>query len=240
MALELEVDQEKPILRKNKVSTGIPDLDLILEGGYSNPANVMLIGPTGIEKAVFAYHFAAAADPKKENVYFICGDSSPSEIIKKAENFNINLNKENIYFIDCYSSTLGGREKPQSTDRITVLSSPGALNDLSLTLSEAVSSSSGKKMRVIFQTLSTFVLYNPPNSIRKFLTVIEGRLKGAGATTLYTVEEGVHDKQVLTLLERGMEQIFVISETGGKFNLEVPRIPMPMAIKLGAAGIILI
>lgn len=240
MALEMEVDEEMPILRKNKLTTGIPDLDLILEGGYANPANVMLIGPTGIEKAVFAYHFAAAADPKKELVYFICGDSSPAEVIKKAENFNIDLNKENIFFIDCYSSTLGGREKPESTERVTVLSSPGALNDLSLSLSEAMSGSSGKKLRIIFQTLSTFVLYNPPNSIRKFLTVIEGRLKGAGATTLYTVEEGVHDKQVLTLLERGMEQIFMLSESGGKFALEVPRVPMPLQVKLGASGIVIV
>lgn len=240
MALELEVDEENPVLRKNKVSTGIADLNLILEGGYHNPANIMLVGPTGIEKAVFAYHFAAAADPKKENVYFICGDSSPAEIIKKAENFNIDMNKENIFFIDCYSSTLGGRTKPESSDKITVLSSPGALNDLSLALSEAVKSSTGKKIRVVFQTLSTFVLYNPPNSIRKFMTVIEGRLKGAGATTLYTVEEGVHDKQVLTLLERGMDQIYVLAESGGKFTLEVPRIPMPIPIKIGAAGVILV
>lgn len=240
MALEMEVNQEKPILRKDKLSTGIDELDLVLEGGYKNPGNIMLLGPTGIEKAVFAYHFAASADPKKENVYFICGDSSPSEIIKKAENFNINLNKENIFFIDCYSNTLGGREKPQSTEKITVLSSPGALNDLSLTLSEAVQKNASKNMRVVFQTLSTFVLYNPPNSIRKFLTVIEGRLKGAGATTLYTVEEGVHDKQVLTLLERGMDQIFILTEAGGKFALEVPRIPMQLPVKLGASGIVIV
>lgn len=240
MALEMEVDENLPILRKDKLSTGIPDLDLILEGGYHTPANIMLLGPTGIEKAVFAYHFAAAADPKKENVYFICGDSSPGEIIKKAANFGINMNKANIFFIDCYSSTLGGREKPQSTEKITVLSSPGALNDLSLALSEAVRNSAGKKIRVVFQTLSTFVLYNPADSIRKFLNVIEGRLKGAGATTLYTVEEGVHDKQVLTLLERGMEHIFVLEEKGGKFFLEVPRITMSIPVKLGASGILIV
>ena len=240
MALELEVDENLPVLRKSRVSTGISELDIILEGGYHNPANVMLIGPTGIEKAVFTYHFATAADLKKENVFFICGDSSPAEIIKKAENFGIDMNRENIHFIDCYSSTLGGREKPESTEKITVLSSPGALNDLSLELSEAMKKSTGKRMKVVFQTLSTFVLYNPPNSIRKFLNVIEGRLKGTGATALYTVEEGVHDKQVLTLLERGMDEIFVLEEKAGKFFLQVPRIPMPVPVRLGASGIAIV
>jgi len=240
MALELEVDEEMPVLRKNRASTGIKELDVILEGGYHRPANAMLIGPTGMEKSVFAYHFAASADPKKENVFFICGDSSPSEIIKKAADFNINMNKDNIHFIDCYSATLGGRRELESTEKIKMLSGPGALNDLSLELNEALKKSTGKNQRFIFQTLSTFVLYNPLDSIRKFMNVIEGRLKGAGATTLYTVEEGVHDKQVLTLLERGMDEIFVLEEKAGKFLLEVPRVPMPIPVKLGASGITIV
>ncbi len=240
MALELEVDENQPVLRKDRVPTGIDELDVILEGGYHNPANVMLIGPTGTEKAVFAYHFAAAADPKKEAVYFICGDSSPDEIIKQAENFGINMNRENIFFIDCYSPTLGGREEPESTEKITVLSSPGALNDLSLAISEAIRKNADKRLRVVFQTLSTFVIHNPPNSIRKFLGVIEGRLKGAGATTLYVLEEGVHDKQTVTLIERGMEEIFVLEEKAGAFALTVPRIPMPIPVKLGASGITIV
>ncbi|NYZ77592.1 hypothetical protein H0O02_04755 [Candidatus Micrarchaeota archaeon] len=240
MALEMEVDANLPVMRKNRVSTGIQELDLILEGGYHHPANVMLLGPTGMEKAVFAYHFAAAADPKKENVYFICGDSSPEEVIKAAENFGIDLNRETISFIDCYSATLGKKKEAAPAEKITVLQSPGALNDLSLALNEAIRASAGKRIRIVFQTLSTFVLYNPPESINKFLNVIEGRLKNAGATTLYVVEEGVHDKQALTLLQRGMDELFMLEEKGGKFLLIVPRITMSVPVKLGASGVVVV
>jgi len=236
MAEQLGVDEKLPILKKNKASTGIPDLDVILEGGYQNPGNVLFVGPTGLEKNAFAYHFADAA-PKKEDVFFICGDSSPEEIIKKAENIGISLKGENMFFVDCYSATLGGKAKPESTERITVLQSPGALNDLSLVLNEAISKNTGKRMRVIFHTFSNFVLYNPKDSIRKFLSVIEGRLKGGEATVLYLIDEGVHDKQLLGLLEHGMDEKYELEETSGRYRLEVPRLPMPVPVNLGPTGI---
>lgn len=101
----LGVDEGMPILKANRLTTGIPDMDLILEGGYFNPGNILMEGPSGIEKSAFVYHFIAAAGPK-ENAYIICGNSSPADIIKKAGTIGINLNRENIRFIDCYSSTL--------------------------------------------------------------------------------------------------------------------------------------
>lgn len=233
---ELGVNEQMPILRKSRLSTGIADLDIILEGGYQNPANLMITGPTGMEKAAFAYHFITAA-PANENAYVICGTSSPDDIKKKAMTLGINLNKENITFIDCYSSTIG--KAVESTEKVKVVTGPGALNDLSLTLNEAMRASAGKRMRIVFDTLSTFVLYNPRDSIRKFLGVIEGRLKGAGATTVYLVDEGVHDKQLISILEQGMDGSYSIVDRGGKFFLSVPEVDVGIPIRVGPTGIII-
>ena len=232
--MDIGVNEQMPILKKSRFSTGIGDLDIILEGGYPNPGNIILIGPSGMEKAAFAYHFASGAGAS-ENTYIVCGTSSPEDIIKKAGTLGINLNKPNIYFIDCYSATLG---KPtESTEKIMMVPGPSALNDISLMLNEAIKASTGKKMRVVFDTLSTFVLYNPRDSIRKFLSIIEGRLKGAGATTLYLVDEGVHDKQLVSLLEHGMDEKYTIADKGGKFFLLVPEIDVMIQIKVGPTGL---
>lgn len=230
----LGVNEQMPILKANRLSTGIPDLDLILEGGYPNPGNVLLLGPTGMEKAAFAYHFAAAA-ALNENAYIICGNSSPQDITGKAATMGIALNRDNVRFIDCYTSTLGKNEKPD--EKVRVVGGPGALNDMSLMLNEAIKESAGKRMRVIFDTLSTFVLYNPRDSMRKFLGVVEGRLRGSGATTLYLVDEGVHDRQLLSLLEQGMDGKFAITEGGGKFMLTVPDVDMQIPVRMGPTGI---
>jgi KaiC/GvpD/RAD55 family RecA-like ATPase len=232
--MAIGVDEGMPILKANRLSTGIADLDIILEGGYSNPGNIVLIGPGGIEKTAFAYHFASSVGPN-EHAYIICGNTSPADIISKASTLGLNLKKENIRFIDCYSQTLGNVAAP-TDPKIRMVMGPGALNDISLMLNEAIKESAGKRMRVVFDTLSTFMLYNPQDSIRKFLSVIEGRLKTVGATTIYLIDEGVHDKQVISLMEHGMDSVMTIAEKGGKFVLSVPELDMPLPIRIGPAG----
>jgi KaiC/GvpD/RAD55 family RecA-like ATPase len=232
--MALGVNEAMPILKANRLSTGIPDLDIILEGGYFNPGNIVMIGPSGMEKAAFAYHFASST-AASENAYIICGNSSPADIINKASTLGINLNKPNIMFIDCYSATLGKVE--EGNPKIRVVPGPGALNDISLMLNEAIRESTGKKMRIVFDTLSTFVLYNPQDSIRKFLSVIEGRLKSVGATAIYLVDDGVHDKQVLSLIEHGMDETYTIADRGGKYVMILPELDMPIPIRVGPAGV---
>jgi len=236
--MALGVNEQMPILKGNRLSTGILDLDVILEGGYYNPGNIMILGPSGMEKAALGYHFAASAGAS-ENSYIVCGNSSPADILNKAATIGINLNKPNIFFIDCYSSTLGNQEM-KTLERVKLVPGPSALNDISLMLNEAIKESSGKKMRVVFDTLSTFVLYNPQDSIRKFLSVVEGRLKSVGATTVYLVDEGVHDRQLVSLLEHGMDEVFTIVDKGGKFAIQIPEITLEVPVRVGPAGIIIV
>jgi len=231
---DLGVNEKMPILKRSRLSTGIPDLDLIMEGGYPNPGNIIMVGPSGMEKTAFAYHFIASA-PANENSYIVCGNSSPEDIIKKAANLGINLNGENVYFIDCYSATLG--KAVEAKGRVMAVQGPGALNDISLMLNEVIKSSAGKRMRVVFDTLSTFVLYNPKDSIRKFLSVIEGRLKSSGATVIYLVDEGVHDRQLISILEQGMDATYSIVDKGGKFSLSIPEVDIQIPIRVGPAGL---
>ncbi len=235
--MDLGVNEQTPILRKNRLCTGIADLDLILEGGFVNPGNIIIVGPSGMEKAALAYHFAGAAGTG-ENAYILCGNSSPADVIKKAATLGISLEKPNVFFIDCYSATLG--RPVESSPKVMMVSGPGALNDISLMLNEAMKVSAGKRMRVVFDTLSTFVLYNPKESIRKFLSVIEGRLRTANGTTIYLIDEGVHDKQLLSTLEQGADGICTISDAGGKFFLRVPDVDILIPLKVGPAGLAII
>jgi len=231
----LGVDKKLPILKKSRLSTGISDLDIIMEGGYPNPGNVMLVGPTGNEKAGLAFHFAASAS-KKENVIIIAADSRPETIEKKAATMGMDLKGENIFFIDCYSQTLGNKGEQEVDERHISVQGPGALNDISLSLRELITKSAGKKLRVIIFSLSTLVLYNPKDSIIKFLQVIEGRLKSNEATTMYLVEEGVHDKQLLSLMEHGMDEKLILQESGGRFQLDTGSAGMMIPVKLGPSG----
>jgi KaiC/GvpD/RAD55 family RecA-like ATPase len=237
--MSLGVNEEMPILKGNRLSSGIKDLDIILEGGYLNPGSHVIMGPSGIEKNAFAYHFVATV-AQNENAYIICAGHAPNEVIDKAGGIGLDLNKSNIRFIDCYTSTLGTGQVA-ATEKTRVVGGPTALNDLSLTLNEIIGESTGKKIRIVFDTLSTFVLYNQKDSIRKFLNLIDGRLKSVGATTIYLIDDGVHDKQTISLVLHGMDAVYTIGDSGnGKTILAIPEIDMPIPIKVGPTGIVII
>ena len=210
-----------------KLSTGIDDLDLIMEGGYKTPANILIVGPSAPEKVALAYSFTSS-----EPSLIICGNSSASDVMKKASDYGINLGK--CYFIDCYSATIN--KSASSDGKITIVPSPSALNDLSLAINEILKQTDNQKLRVVFDTLSTFVLYNQKDSIRKFLSVVEGRFKNADATVLYLVDEGVHEKQLLSILEHGMDEKILINEKEGKTYLQLPELQMQIPVKCGRGG----
>lgn len=222
---------------KKKISSGNPDLDIILEGGYAIASNIMIIGPTGNEKNTLSYHFLGALE-KDEIGIIICGNASAKDISEKAELVGINLNRKEIYFIDCYSSTIG--KKVEETANLKVLGGPGGLNDLSLTINEIMKANATKKARIVYNTLSSFVIYNPTDSIRKFLSFVGGRTKTAGGTTIYLVDEGVHDKQVVGLLKQSMDLVIEISEKEGKMTLDIPGIEIPIPFKVGPGGFTII
>lgn len=223
--------------RKDRISTGIEDLDIILEGGYQSPGTVMILGPAGQEKMAFAFQFAYAGMKAGEMVAYVTLDMPPDEIESKANNFGMNFKAhtgKELIFIDAYSQTIGA--KPASRNDIMV-PGPAALNDLSLALNDIIGKSEGRRVRVIFHSLSTLSIYSQPDTVVKFLQVIQGRLKGASATGLWLVDEGMHDKKFITTMESISDQVLSISDKGGAHELAIANMPMPLPVRAGAAGI---
>ena len=54
---------------------------------------------------------------------------------------------------------------------------------------------------------------------------------------MYLIDEGVHDKQLLGLIEHGMDEKYELEEMNGRYKLHVPRMPMQIPVNLGPAGI---
>lgn len=228
----LGVDKDNPILKKNKFSTGISELDILMEGGYPNPYNVLLVGPTGMEKSAMAFAFASS---KKDGevLIFITTDANAATIKEKAASIGIKLPEDTI-FIDCYSNNVNSLPEQEN---IIYMGGPSALEDFSVTIKEILEKNIDKKFRVIFHTFSTFLLYNNKDSMLKFLQVVGGRLKNANATTLILVEEGVHDKQLISMILRYVdEHINLIDKGTGVFNIEFQN-GLQIPVKIGLNGI---
>ena len=228
--------KDLPIFRKDRIRTGIHPLDIMLEGGYKFPATVMLMGPTGSEKQAFAAHFVNEGLSEGDVVIYITTDKSPKEIEKAAAAWDLHFKGPGqLFFIDCY--TQAGAEKTKGSPNIFKVGGPGAINEISLYVSEILRGHEGKRFRVVFHTLSTFALYNEKSSLFKFVQSIESRVKGANGTVLVLVEEGMHEDSFISSLRHSIDEEFTLGAKEKKKELSGGTLPIAIPLKVGALGV---
>ncbi|MCC7552166.1 RAD55 family ATPase [Candidatus Micrarchaeota archaeon] len=225
----------------NKLSLKNKKLDIFLEGGLEVRSNNVLIGPSGEEKILFALQFIQAGLEKGEPGIIITTDILPTEVEKISKKFNWDLNiKEELNLfkiIDCYSWTLGKNIDNSRQD--ILIQGPNALNDLSIAISKLVSelSKPEKPIRICFISLSTFLLYNESESIFKFIQIIGARLKTMGASTIFLLEEGMHDEKTEATIKHLNDNILYIKKIKKKWFLDKNDIPEKIEILIDKNGI---
>jgi hypothetical protein len=126
---------------------------------------------------------------------------------------------KSLKFVDCYSWTLGEAASKieakgfENRDDINV-PGPSALNDLSIGITQSIRDT--ENANVIFQSLSTLLLYNSPEIIFRFVQIMGARLKMAGATTLMHCEAQMHDEKVITTLKHLADHVIEMKTENGK------------------------
>ena len=82
--LDYEVSTER-------VSSGIPRLDTMLDGGYYRGSGVLISGAPGVAKTTLAGSFADAACRRGERVLYVSFDESGSQIVRNLRSVGIDL-----------------------------------------------------------------------------------------------------------------------------------------------------
>ena len=82
--------KEKPIV---KVSTGIPRLNRMLDGGFNKGFSTMIAGSAGTGKTTFTLHFLHDGLKRGERCLLVGMEESPSTIVKIAAGYGIRLGK---------------------------------------------------------------------------------------------------------------------------------------------------
>lgn len=82
----------KHIVSNERVSSGIPVLDNMLEGkGYYRGSTVLVSGTAGVGKTSIAAHFAEAACKRGERVLYFSFEESPSQLMRNMLSIGIKL-----------------------------------------------------------------------------------------------------------------------------------------------------
>ena len=179
-----------------RVKTGIPGLDKLIEGGFPVCSSILFVGPPGVGKSTIAEQFIFEGLRNKQPGLYVTLDSSPKEVVKSMEDFGWKLDslKSMLKFIDGYSWRIGGASGE------FVISNLSNINELNIAISEVIKAHGAGTKRKIFDSVSTLLLYADPLLVVKMIPVIVAKSREAGYVQILILEEGVHDPKTVTTL----------------------------------------
>jgi KaiC/GvpD/RAD55 family RecA-like ATPase len=130
-----------------------------------------------------------------------------------------------LKYIDCCSKQTD--ETINDTDCIRRISGPLALNEISIALSDIERDfiRISPTHKVIFNSLSTLLMYSNPQMVSRFLQVIIARVKKAGGSILLTIEEGMHDEKVIVGIKHLMDAIIYVKNEEEKILVRMDGAP---------------
>jgi len=122
----------------------------------------------------------------------------PSAVLKKlyaAEGIEMGR----VSFIDTITKYAMGRV-PEGQEDCRYISSPSNLTDLGIAITEVLNTLSGEKACLLFDSISTLLIYIPSTNISKFIHFITSKLRLVDASGIFLAVEKGLDPLLLTQL----------------------------------------
>lgn len=187
-------------------SSGVPDLDRLLGSeGYPERSAVLITGAPGIGKQALGYWFMHSGLHQGDFCLYVTRLTT-REVLKDTKAFGVDFSNKVPFWI----ATEGGEIKYDYRD----------LTGLSHSVKEVLKQNGGRRIRVVADVFSPLLMLNPPDSIYRFLTQLLADVKQYDAVLLATLEEGMHEPQVMTAMQSlfdGVVELSIFREGGLSF-----------------------
>lgn len=169
-------------------SSGFDSLDQVLgHDGYPDRAAVLAIGPPGIGKEALGYKFIYAGLTGNDFCLYATA-LSVRDVLQDVQAFGIDTTQK----VPLWLAGSGGQLRYDPND----------LASLSFSIKEALKKNSGRRTRVVIDSLSPLLMLNPPETVYKFLGQLIAEVKNYDAVLFGTLEEGMHQPQVLAAMQQ--------------------------------------
>ena len=170
-------------------SSGVPALDPLLGDGYPDKSTVLVVGPPGIGKEALGYWFTQSGLLQGDFCLYVTR-LSVKEVLQDEKGFGIDTQQK----VPLWCASDGGQIRFDVND----------LASLSYNIKETLKQNAGRRVRIVLDAVSSLLMLNQPETIYRFLTQLFADVKQYDAVLLATLEEGMHQPQVLA----AMQQLF--------------------------------
>lgn len=192
-----------------KIQTSVQSLDSLFGGGIPQNSNILLYGEPMCGKKILLMQYIYEGLKAQIPGMFILTDFGYTDWKNKMQNLNMDLTpfEESglLKVVDCYSKQF--EPSLQNTDSIKFAASPSALSNISLLISETQAQilEISQNHRLAFCSLSSLLEESNTQDFYKFMQLHVGKFRKNGATSLFTMEKGMHDSKEIIMIEHLMD-----------------------------------
>jgi len=140
---------------------------------------------------------------KSHNSGVVITVTHPYSVIKKLLD-EWGVDTKSLYFIDCITTAASGIRK--KSDNCLYISSPSALSEITIGIVGALEKLRGKKKFIFIDSLGTFLIYVPLESLRKFSHFLATKIAIADVDGFFMFSEKDMDNKVLSELQSFCEK----------------------------------
>jgi len=171
-------------------SSGFDALDKLIGGdGYPDRSAIPVIGPPGIGKEALGYRFAYSGLQQGEFCLYAT-TLTVHDVLHDIKAFGLDTSEK----VPFWFSSEGGQLKYDIND----------LSSISFNLKDILKKNADRRIRIVIDSFSPFLMLNSPETIYKFLSQLILEVKRYDAVLFGTIEEGMHVPQVIA----AMQQLF--------------------------------
>jgi TolB-like protein/Tfp pilus assembly protein PilF len=190
-------------------STGVSALDKLLVEGYPDRSAILVEGLSGNERDLLAYRFLQSGLGQGDFCAFITR-LPPSEVISDAMAFQVDFSERGPYWMS-----------PDGGDRNYA---PNDLATISLGVKELLKRGKGGRSRVAFDGLSQLLMLHSADPVYRFLSQLLPEVKKHDAVILATIQEEMHQLQVLSAMELLFDGVIVVRRTDqGELDVHIKK-----------------
>ncbi len=177
------------------LSTGVRQIDILLNGGVAEHERLLLFGPSFQGKEALARQALLANMHLGIPAVMILTNASSQdvrmELARADPNFPQYEQDGLCWFVDAYSRQVGLKDNSRNVEHVD---SPVDTNGLSLALNRIHSQVIKKAPQhlMVVDSASTLVLYSNAQATFRFLQVLIGRSRQAGAVSMVLLDQGMH------------------------------------------------
>ena len=189
--------------------------------------SILLYGHVASGKTTFSLTLVSEFIKNGLPCVWVSLDESPQAVREKMDYFQIDWNSAQernlMRFIDVYSEQITG--KRMQDPYVIGCSSAFNLNEINRALMKALSEVTGQGI-VVFDSVSTLLLYNRAGTCEEFLKVHMSRITSAGHSGFFILQRDLHEQQIEETLKMMCDSVLEFGFDKGSRKISILKLPL--------------